>query len=111
MPERLAVILPAHCTDQWRRNADEPFLNDHQPIRHSALIKAALLHVQFETITRCCSGCACRLGAVTGQSPLTVGKMLDAMIELGLLREVTGMKRNRIYEYTPYLEPLNREGE
>jgi hypothetical protein len=52
-----------------------------------------------------------RLGAVTGQSPHTVGKMLDAMIELGLVREVTGMKRNRIYEYTAYLELLNREGE
>ena len=51
------------------------------------------------------------IGAVTGQSPHTVGKMLDAMIELGLVREVTGMKRNRIYEYTAYLELLNREGE
>jgi hypothetical protein len=40
-----------------------------------------------------------------------VGKMLDAMIELGLVREVTGVKRNRIYEYTAYLELLNREGE
>lgn len=51
------------------------------------------------------------IGAVTGQSPHTVNKMLDAMIELGLVREVTGMKRNRIYEYTAYLELLNREGE
>lgn len=37
--------------------------------------------------------------------------MLDVMIELGLVREVTAMKRNRIYEYTAYLELLNREGE
>lgn len=51
------------------------------------------------------------IGAVTGQSPHTVNKMLDAMIELGLVREVTGMKRKRIYEYTAYLELLNREGE
>jgi Fic family protein len=43
----------------------------------------------------------------TGQSPHTVNKMLDAMIDLGLVREVTGMKRNRIYEYTAYLELLN----
>lgn len=53
----------------------------------------------------------CQVGAVTGQGPHTVGKMRDAMIELGLVREVTGMKRNRIYEYTAYLELLNREGE
>jgi Fic family protein len=51
------------------------------------------------------------IGAVTGQSPHTVDKMLDVMIELGLVREVTGMKRNRIYEYAAYLELLNREGE
>lgn len=35
----------------------------------------------------------CQVGAVTGQGPHTVGKMRDAMIELGLVREVTGMKR------------------
>ena len=49
--------------------------------------------------------------ATTGQSPHTVGKMLDAMVGLGLVREVTGMKRNRIYEYTAYLDLLNREDE
>jgi Fic family protein len=49
--------------------------------------------------------------AATGQSPHTVGKMLAAMIDLGLVREVTGMKRNRIYEYTAYLDLLNREDE
>ncbi|MEY3765168.1 MAG: hypothetical protein RLZ03_127, partial [Pseudomonadota bacterium] len=27
-----------------------------------------------------------------------------------MVREVTGMKRNRIYEYSAYLELLNREG-
>lgn len=47
--------------------------------------------------------------AATGQSPHTVNKMLDAMIELGLVRKLTGMKRSRIYEYIAYLELLNRE--
>jgi Fic family protein len=49
------------------------------------------------------------IGAVTGQSPHTINKMLDAMTALGLVREVTGMRRNRIYEYTAYMELLNRE--
>jgi len=35
--------------------------------------------------------------------------MLGAMIEQTLVRELTGMRRNRIYEYTAYLEPVNRE--
>lgn len=55
------------------------------------------------TIAAICNG--------TGQSPHTVNKMLDAMIGLGMLRELTGMKRNRIYEYSAYLELLNRDGE
>lgn len=49
------------------------------------------------------------IGAVTGQSPHTISKTLDAMIALGLVRELTGMKRNRIYEYTAYLSLLNRD--
>ena len=47
--------------------------------------------------------------ATTGQSPHTVNKMLDEMMTLGLVREITGRKRNRIYEYTAYLELLNQE--
>jgi Fic family protein len=45
----------------------------------------------------------------TGQSPHTVNKVLDAMVGLGMVRELTGMKRNRIYEYAAYLELLTRE--
>jgi Fic family protein len=40
------------------------------------------------------------ISAVTGESPHTVNTMLDEMVELGLVREVTGMKRNPIYEPT-----------
>jgi len=49
--------------------------------------------------------------ATTGQSPHTVNRMLDAMIGQGMVREVTRMRRNRIYEYSACLEILNREGE
>lgn len=47
--------------------------------------------------------------ALTGQSPHTVTKMLKLMAGMDLVREVTGRKRDRIYEYTAYLELLNRE--
>ena len=40
------------------------------------------------------------ISAVTGESPHTVNKMLDEMIGLGPVREVTRMKRNPIYEPT-----------
>lgn len=49
------------------------------------------------------------ISASTGQSPHTVAKVLDAMQGMGMVREVTGMKRNRIYEYTACLAILNRD--
>lgn len=40
----------------------------------------------------------------------TVGKVMDALEqELGLVREMTGRKRNRIYVYSAYIEILNQE--
>lgn len=46
------------------------------------------------------------ISAATGQSHNTVSKALDALCGLGMVREVTGMKRGRIYEYTAYMEAL-----
>jgi len=46
----------------------------------------------------------------TGITPATIGKALDAMEQqLGMVREVTGQKRNRIYGYTEYITILNQE--
>ncbi|MBK8971944.1 MAG: Fic family protein [Hahellaceae bacterium] len=46
----------------------------------------------------------------TGITPATIGKALDAMEQqLGIVREVTGQKRNRIYAYTAYINILNQE--
>ena len=46
----------------------------------------------------------------TGLTPATIGKALDAMENtLGLVRELTGQKRNRVYAYSAYIEILNQE--
>jgi Fic family protein len=46
----------------------------------------------------------------TGLTPATIGKALDAMEHiLGLVREVTGRKRNRVYAYGDYINILNQE--
>lgn len=46
----------------------------------------------------------------TGITPATIGKALDAMEQqLGIVSEVTGQKRNRIYVYTAYIDILNQE--
>jgi Fic family protein len=46
----------------------------------------------------------------TGLTPATIGKALDAMENtLGLVRELTGQKRNRVYAYSAYIDILNQE--
>lgn len=41
-------------------------------------------------------------------SPPTVDKSINHLISLGILRELTGRKRNRLFCYSAYLELLNR---
>ena len=41
---------------------------------------------------------------VIGRSYTTANSLVSSFEELGLLREVTGAGRNRVYEYRPYLE-------
>ena len=44
----------------------------------------------------------------TGLTPATIGKALDAMQNtLGVVRELTGQKRNRVYAYSAYIDILN----
>lgn len=50
------------------------------------------------------------LTGATGLTPATIGKALDAMEnQLGMVHELTGQKRNRVYAYSAYIEILNQE--
>lgn len=39
-----------------------------------------------------------------GATPTTTGGLLDKMASLGIVEEVTGQKRNRVYRYSPFLD-------
>ena len=43
-----------------------------------------------------------------GISPATINKCLDHLEHLGIVRELTGKKRNRIFSYTGYVEVMNQ---
>ncbi len=43
----------------------------------------------------------------TGASYPTVARAIDALEDLGIVREITGRKRERVYAYTRYLDVLN----
>ncbi|GAA5181475.1 Fic family protein [Niveibacterium umoris] len=46
----------------------------------------------------------------TGLTPATVGKALDALEHtLGIVRELTGNRRNRVFAYSAYIALLNQE--
>ncbi|WP_423708768.1 Fic family protein [Undibacterium sp. WLX3042] len=50
------------------------------------------------------------LVTATGLTPATIGKALDALqLELGIVHELTGQKRNRVYAYRAYIDILNQE--
>jgi len=51
-----------------------------------------------------------KLIELTGLTAATLGKVLDALEkQLGIVKEMTGQKRNRVYAYTAYIQILNQE--
>jgi Fic family protein len=46
---------------------------------------------------------------LTGTTFPPASELVDRFVELDLLREVTGQKRNRFFRYQPYIEILRRE--
>lgn len=51
-----------------------------------------------------------KLIEITGISAATVGKTLEALEQqLGIVKEITGQKRNRVFAYTAYIEILNKD--
>lgn len=48
------------------------------------------------------------LKSKTGLSLTTVGTALDKLEELGIVKELTGQKHNRLYGYARYIEILNQ---
>ncbi len=64
----------------------------------------------FDALTRRPVRSIPNICAETQQSPMTVAAALGRLGErLGMVRELTGKRRNRVYSYIAYLDTLNRE--
>lgn len=51
-----------------------------------------------------------KLIELTGLTAATIGKVLDVLEQqLGIVKEITGQKRNRVFAYVAYIEILNQE--
>lgn len=44
----------------------------------------------------------------TGVSPVTVNKALNHLVQLGIIKELTARKRNRLFSYAGYIDIMNR---
>ncbi len=49
-----------------------------------------------------------QLAEKTGLSPATVNSVLLRLEQLGMVTEITGQQRNRLYSYTAYINLMNQ---
>jgi Fic family protein len=65
---------------------------------------AAVVHRSLQSMPVCT---ITRLASRTKLTLPTVVKALDVLIEVGIVREITGKKRRRVYQYEGYMSVLN----
>jgi Fic family protein len=63
----------------------------------------------FETLAKRPVRSVTSICTETGQSPVTVNTALLRLESIGLVREMTGKRRGRVFGYSAYLETLNRD--
>ena len=49
--------------------------------------------------------------AELGATSTTISRLFDQMVRLGMVAEVTGLRRNRVYRYSPFLDKLTDDAD
>jgi len=80
---------------------------DRSKIQGAGRIAGSALQVHYALLSRPVNTIA-RLSGETKLSVPAVTGALAALVDLGLVREITGRKRGRVFSYTPYLEVLQQ---
>jgi len=93
-----AVATAQRLLDLFRR--DEAQLQDLGRSGHSVRLGYAALRRRPLTSTK-------QLKELSGLSFPTSGKAIEALVELGIAREITGGRRNRLFAYDAYLAILS----
>jgi Fic family protein len=83
---------------------------DRERIKGLARAAGSALRVHHELLCRPIATSRA-IEARTGLSHVTVNKTLDHLGELGIIRELTGRRRNRVFSYTDYIAILNEGAE
>ena len=103
-----AVLETADAAVETARRLSVLFRNDRERIRRIGRAAGSLLQVHQELQTRPIANIR-RLARSTHLSVPTVTKALETLEELGIVREITGRQRGRLYSYRRYLDLLNQE--
>ncbi|HPA45852.1 MAG TPA: Fic family protein [bacterium] len=100
-----AVTETATQSAETARQLGELSLEDQKQIGQLGQISGSVFQVHQALLERPIA----RAGWIkTSLSAATVNKCLRCLEELGIVRELTGQRRNRIYSYAKYLEIMNR---
>jgi Fic family protein len=79
---------------------------DREKIHSLKRAAGSALHVHHELLSRPVTTSRV-LEKATDLSHVTVNKALDHLCDLGIVKELTGQKRNRVFSYKAYIEILN----
>ena len=101
-----AVIVTANQAVDTARQLTDLSIGDHDKISGLGRAAASTLQVHRALLGRPIAT-AGGLVKKTAISPATVNKCLNHLESLGIVRELTGRKRNRLFSYTRYMEIMN----
>jgi Fic family protein len=101
-----AVIITANQAVDTTRQVTDLSRKDSDEIKGLGRAALSTLQVHRALLERPIST-AGWLVKKTAISPATVNKCLNHLENLGIVSELTGQKRNRLYSYTKYIEIMN----
>jgi Fic family protein len=102
-----AVATTAEGAVDTARTLVSLFAEDRERIGKVGRAAGSALRVHHELQRRPVSNVSSLIRS-TGLSSPTVGKAIGALSQLGIVRETTGRRRNRVFVYTRYLDLLNK---
>ena len=102
-----AVVATASQAAETARQLHALSQNDHKKINDLGRAAESALQVHRELIERPIATVGW-LSKKTGITPATVNNALKHLQDLGIVREVTKQKRNRIFSYSQYIQVLNQ---
>ena len=101
-----AVIATANQALETASGLEKLANSDREQLKELKRAASSALRVHQAMLSHPISN-AGSIAEATGLSHVTVNKSLSHLLELGIVEEITGYDRNRIFSYSAYIEILN----